>query len=240
MSDDDDDHDDDAGMLDPDDDVAAAVDKSVQKPAPVNAHRRFGQYEEEGDEDLDDGDVDDANNGDDANDATNGDDNNDATNGDADGAPDEPTAEDDPDYATSAPHLADQTFGRQLHLFRDKVEKDEYVRSHHPTVWLENEETVRELCVVHRDAAGRICDKHHTTDPWLTKYERTRVLGIRVAQLQQDCPSALPPSQTVSLDLQQIAELELSRGLLPFIIGRPIHGGMEFWRLADLPDLAQR
>ena len=75
--------------------------------------------------------------------------------------------------------------------------------------------------------------------PFLTKYERARIIGTRAQQLAQNAP----PLYKVDLELdgsgpdpQVIAEQELERGLLPFIIRRYLPDGESYedWALSEL------
>lgn len=81
-----------------------------------------------------------------------------------------------------------------------------------------------------------IVDDKHTTVPILTKYEKTRVLGIRVSQLNEGAPRyiSLGREHTI-IDNNVIAEKELRLKKLPFIVTRPLpNGEKEHWCLKDL------
>jgi DNA-directed RNA polymerase I, II, and III subunit RPABC2 len=77
-------------------------------------------------------------------------------------------------------------------------------------------------------------DKDHTTYPYLTKYEMTRIVGFRANQLSQGAQPFINVPDHVS-DVREIARLELTAGRLPFILKRPLPDGTyEYWRLQDL------
>ena len=78
-----------------------------------------------------------------------------------------------------------------------------------------------------------IVDNMHKTLPILTRFEKTKVLGLRVKQLNNNSEPLyeVPPNIINSFD---IAEEELNRKLLPFIIKRPIGNRCEYWKLSDL------
>ncbi len=77
-------------------------------------------------------------------------------------------------------------------------------------------------------------DKNHTTYPYLTKYEYTRIIGFRANQLSQGAKPFIIVPEHVS-DVREIARMELSEKRLPYIIKRPIpSGAYEYWRLQDL------
>jgi DNA-directed RNA polymerase subunit K/omega len=84
------------------------------------------------------------------------------------------------------------------------------------------------------DGEDIIDDETHTTVPILTKYEKTRVLGLRVSQLNEGAPRYISINETI-IDNNIIAEKELRLKKLPFIVSRPLpNGEKEHWRLKDL------
>jgi len=56
--------------------------------------------------------------------------------------------------------------------------------------------------------------------PWLTKYERTRIIGARALQLSLGAPPLLPKEKLKGMNELQIAEAELDNGVLPMLIYR--------------------
>jgi len=56
--------------------------------------------------------------------------------------------------------------------------------------------------------------------PWLTKYEKARIIGARALQLSLGAPSLLPIKELGLKDPIEIAAVELKRKLLPMIIRR--------------------
>jgi DNA-directed RNA polymerase I, II, and III subunit RPABC2 len=77
-------------------------------------------------------------------------------------------------------------------------------------------------------------DANHKSPPFLTVYERTKILGARTNQLAEGAMPfvTVPEYMTQPLD---IAKLELEQRRLPFIIKRPMPDGtFEYWRLSDL------
>ena len=118
-----------------------------------------------------------------------------------------------------------------------KLEKDEYsdiLIDYHPEIKQNNYNDIVAMCTVVRDKSGIISDDFHKTIPWLTKYERARVLGIRAKQLNNGADAFVQvPSSMISG--YKIAIEELKAKKIPFIIRRPIpNGGTEYWRLEDL------
>jgi DNA-directed RNA polymerase subunit K/omega len=120
-----------------------------------------------------------------------------------------------------------------LHKF-DSETKKKYIASHHPECLSFNHEETETLSRVVRDENGRIIDPYHKTLPFLTKYEKTRILGIRTKQLNEGAKPYIDVNPTI-IDGYIIAQLELEHKRLPFIIRRPIpNGGSELWKLQDL------
>lgn len=80
---------------------------------------------------------------------------------------------------------------------------------------------------------GQIDPKHRSI-PFLTQYEKTKVLGFRTNQLSLGARPYIAIPDHVS-DIKEIARLELEARRLPFIIKRPMPDGtFEKWRLSDL------
>ena len=118
-----------------------------------------------------------------------------------------------------------------------KLDKDIYgdiLLKYHPEIKQNNYNDILAMCKVVRDSKGIITDVFHKTLPWLTKYERARVLGLRSKQLNNgaDAFIEVPPSM---ISGYKIAIEELYKKKIPFIIRRPIpNGGTEYWKLEDL------
>jgi len=122
---------------------------------------------------------------------------------------------------------------KDLHKFDHETKKD-YIATFHPECLSFNHEETETLSRVVRDETGRIVDPLHKTLPFLTKYEKTRILGIRTKQINEGAKPYLDVNPTI-IDGYIIAQLELEHKKLPFIIRRPIpNGGSELWKLQDL------
>lgn len=77
-------------------------------------------------------------------------------------------------------------------------------------------------------------DPTHTTYPFLTLYEKTKIVGLRANQLSQGARPYVSVPKHIT-DVRDIARLELEQKRLPYIIKRPLpNGTFEYWRLADL------
>jgi DNA-directed RNA polymerase I, II, and III subunit RPABC2 len=83
-------------------------------------------------------------------------------------------------------------------------------------------------------AGATATDANHMSPPFLTVYERTKVLGTRANQIADGArPFIVVPDHMT--DPLEIAKLELEQRRLPFIIKRPMPDGtFEYWRLSDL------
>jgi len=85
-----------------------------------------------------------------------------------------------------------------------------------------------------RDPSDAHYDKHHTTYPFLTLYERTKIIGLRANQLSQGARPFISIPEHVT-DVREIARLELAQKKLPYTVKRPLpNGTFEYWRLCDL------
>ena len=81
---------------------------------------------------------------------------------------------------------------------------------------------------------GAKADNNHRTYPFLTKFERTKIIGLRANQISKgSIPFVAVPKHIT--DVRDIARLELEQKRLPFIVKRPLPNGLyEYWRLTDL------
>ncbi|KAI0347624.1 RNA polymerase Rpb6 [Trametopsis cervina] len=76
-------------------------------------------------------------------------------------------------------------------------------------------------------------NKERVTTPYLTKYERARVLGTRALQISMNAPVLVPLDGET--DALQIAIKELSQGKIPLIIRRYLpDGSFEDWSVSEL------
>ena len=124
----------------------------------------------------------------------------------------------------------DQMFRKLEQEFK----KDEYIVKLHPEIIQINSEELLTLSNAVRDSDGRIIDDLHKTLPFLTKYERTRILGIRTKQLNCGAKPFIRIGKDM-MDGYNIALMELKEGKIPFIIRRPLpNGASEYWKMEDL------
>jgi DNA-directed RNA polymerase I, II, and III subunit RPABC2 len=113
-----------------------------------------------------------------------------------------------------------------------------YINEFHPECLSHNYDEISKLSVVTRNPDGIIVDPLHRTIPYLTKYERAKILGQRANQLETGAKPLVKVPENV-IDSYIIAELELREKRIPFIIRRPIpSGAFEYWNLKDLEIIA--
>ena len=112
--------------------------------------------------------------------------------------------------------------------------RDSYASNVHPECFTGNSIEIESLTKIIRDTNNNIIDDKHKTNPFLTKYERTKILGQRAKQLNMGHKPFVnvPPN---IIDGYLIAQLELKEKKIPIIIRRPLPGGKsEYWKLRDL------
>jgi DNA-directed RNA polymerase I, II, and III subunit RPABC2 len=81
---------------------------------------------------------------------------------------------------------------------------------------------------------GDKADSNHRTYPFLTNFERTKIIGLRANQISKGSAPFIDVPKHIT-DVKDIAKLELEQKRLPFIIKRPLpNGQFEYWKLADL------
>ena len=97
---------------------------------------------------------------------------------------------------------------------------ENYIASYHQEMLHLNNAEVNALARVVRNTDGAIIDVMHKTMPFLTKYEKTRILGQRAKQLNQGAQPMIPVDKKI-IDGYLIAQLELQQKALPFIIRPP-------------------
>ena len=116
----------------------------------------------------------------------------------------------------------------------DEEYKINYIKKIHPEVINDNYDVINNLTKITRDQNNIIIDDMHKTLPILTKYEKTKILGLRISQLNKGAEPFVELNKQY-LDTYFIAEKELNYKVLPYIIMRPLpNGKKEYWKLEDL------
>ena len=123
-----------------------------------------------------------------------------------------------------------------LQKFNKDIHKN-YVENYHPMSYINNSKEIESLTIVIRDKYNNVIDDLHKTIPFLTKYEKTRVLGQRAKQILSGSNPYIEVNKEI-IDSYIIAEMELKAKKIPFIIRRPLpNGGCEYWKLKDLENI---
>jgi DNA-directed RNA polymerase I, II, and III subunit RPABC2 len=237
----------------------------IKKPIVINAAKKFGNYEEDesdtDDSEPDDADAEEEEEEDDDIDQLGGakDDPDEEYPDDAEikEADDDDDIEIDEDGVAIEKQPAKQATKpkkvTQLVIADDEDDEDEYdehylqkfdaelnknyIEEFHPECLNHNSDEVAKLTKLIRDENNIIVDPLHRTLPYLTKYEKARVLGQRAKQIETGSKPLVKVPENI-IDGYVIAELELREKKIPFIIKRPIPGGaFEYWNLKDLENI---
>lgn len=119
-----------------------------------------------------------------------------------------------------------QKFGESL--------KNNVLEKHHPELMVHNHQEVEAMCRIVRDANGNIIDPLHRTMPFITKFEKARLLGERAKQINAGAQPTVKVDDEI-IDGYLIALMEYEEKKIPMILRRPLpNGGCEYWKLQDL------
>lgn len=120
-----------------------------------------------------------------------------------------------------------------LQKFDEEITNN-YILENHQEEIVQNYAEILTLSKIVKDVEGNIIDQFHRTNPILSKYEKTKVLGQRTKQLNNGAKPLIKLSENI-IDSYIIAEMELKEKKIPFIIRRPLaNGASEYWTLQDL------
>jgi DNA-directed RNA polymerase subunit K/omega len=108
-----------------------------------------------------------------------------------------------------------------------------YIQQHHQECLQINYDEMETLTNIVRDVNGNIIDDLHRTSPILSKYEYSRVLGQRAAQIESGSKPYIDVDPNI-IDGYIIATQELREKKIPIILRRPIGNSFEYWKLRDL------
>ena len=123
----------------------------------------------------------------------------------------------------------EENYFEKLNGFSEKT-----LEAYHPESCFHNYDEIETLSRVVRDSNNRIIDPFHKTLPVMTKYEKSRILGQRSKQIDNNAKVFVKIEDNI-IDSYKIAELELKAKKIPFIIKRPLPGGAcEYWKIKDL------
>jgi DNA-directed RNA polymerase I, II, and III subunit RPABC2 len=120
-----------------------------------------------------------------------------------------------------------------LQKFDEKTQQN-IISEYHPELQTHNYTEVEILARVVRDGDGNIIDPLHQTLPFITRYEKAKILGERAKQINAGAPIFVDVEPSV-IDGYLIALKEFEEKKIPFIIKRPLpNGGCEYWKFKDL------
>lgn len=144
--------------------------------------------------------------------------------------------EDDSNYDTDDDNNTDNNYDDDGddEKYLQKLENKDIILENHRETLSVNYNAINELCNILRNGDGQIDDPHHRTIPILSKYEKTKIIGIRAKQLNNGATAFVNVAEHI-IDGLIIAQQELREKKVPFIIKRPVaNSHFEYWRLHDL------
>ena len=119
-----------------------------------------------------------------------------------------------------------QKFDESLHT--------QVIADYHPEMKSHNYDEITNLSKVTRNESGAIIDPLHKSVPFITRYEKAKLIGERATQLGAGAKPLVEVDDNI-IDDYVIALKEFNEKKIPFIIKRPMpNGGCEYWRMEDL------
>jgi DNA-directed RNA polymerase I, II, and III subunit RPABC2 len=120
-----------------------------------------------------------------------------------------------------------------LQKFDENTQK-KIIADFHPELQSHNYDEIDVLSRVIRDENGNIIDPLHKTLPFITRYEKARILGERAKQINSGAKPFVDLEPNI-IDGYVIALKEFEAKKIPFIIKRPLPNGcVEYWKFEDL------
>tara|TARA_A100001015_G_scaffold187633_1_gene208982 strand:+ start:1066 stop:1458 length:393 start_codon:yes stop_codon:yes gene_type:complete len=92
--------------------------------------------------------------------------------------------------------------------------------------------------ITYDEIQNNIKNKEKKTVPYLTKFEKARIIGLRLQQLAYN---AEPKVNTSNLDnIEEIVKEELKQKKIPFIVRRSLpNGNYEDWKIEEFLDIIE-
>jgi DNA-directed RNA polymerase I, II, and III subunit RPABC2 len=136
----------------------------------------------------------------------------------------------DSDYESDEDEDEDEDYLQKF----DKEIRENYILNHHSESQVNNYDEIYNMTKVQRNKDNVIIDELHKTVPILTKFEKTKILGVRAKQLNNGAKPMITLKNPI-IDGYLIALKELEEKKIPVIIRRPLpNNTSEYWNLKDL------
>ena len=92
--------------------------------------------------------------------------------------------------------------------------------------------------ITYDEIQNNIKNKEKKTVPYMTKFEKARIIGLRLQQLAYN---AEPKVNTSNLDnIEEIVKEELKQKKIPFIVRRSLpNGNYEDWKIEEFLDIIE-
>ena len=133
----------------------------------------------------------------------------------------------------SSDEESDDDYDENMQKLEQDINKD-ILFNYHPETKQINFKELIALSNITRNKKGEIIDDLHQTVPFLTRYEKAKILGLRAKQINHGSKIFIDITKDI-IDGHTIAHMELVQKKIPFIIRRPVpNGGSEYWKVSDL------
>jgi len=110
----------------------------------------------------------------------------------------------------------------------------QFLTMHHPECRLDYIEDVLKVLPLSAYPPDQKSDMRHKSVPYLTLFEKTKLIVFLANQLAQGARPLIEVPQHIT-DVIEIARLELEQKRMPYILKRSMPDGtFEYWRLTDL------
>ena len=127
----------------------------------------------------------------------------------------------------------EDNYNNYLTKFNTEI-KENYIQDYHPQCYQHNYDEINILSKIVKNNNNDIIDPLHKTLPFLTKYEKTKIIGQRAKQIASGSKPFIDIKDNI-IEPYIIAQLELVQKKIPFIIRRPLpNGASEYWNVKDL------
>ena len=124
-------------------------------------------------------------------------------------------------------------YEKETDLIDNYVEKDIFQIFHPQTKQINNQE-LQKLIQIKRNEDNLINDENHKTIPIMTRYEKSKIIGLRAKQINSGSDLFIKAPANI-IDGITLARMELKDKKIPFIIRRPLPNGKnEYWDIKDL------